>query len=185
MLYKINKAPGEDSNYSAVLPIVPLQLSLTLQGIGGIKIGDLFKIDYLPEKYRKYCHFMVVNVEHNIDTTGWTTKLDSRMIVDIPKLLKDDVSLLTKPLEVTPILQNLDTEIQGEINKLKKLNEAIVNEQRRKAFEEYYKEIEASGNLYNKKKPSLFAKRYDLSIPTIEQAQAEYDSTTALEAAND
>ncbi len=28
---------------------------------------------------------MVVNVEHTIDTSGWTTKLDSRMIVDIPK----------------------------------------------------------------------------------------------------
>jgi hypothetical protein len=92
MLYKINKSSDEKdaSNYNVVLPAVPLQLSLTIQGTGGIKIGDLFYIDYLPEVYRKYCHFMIVGVEHEISTTGWTTKLDSRMIVDIPKLIKDN-----------------------------------------------------------------------------------------------
>ena len=51
MLFLINKAPSEvdddgGSNYSVVLPVVPIQLSITLQGIGGIKIGDLFHIDY-------------------------------------------------------------------------------------------------------------------------------------------
>ena len=97
MLYYANKSsdPNDESNYSVVLPAVPLTLSLTIQGIGGIKIGDLFYIDYLPEVYREYCHFMVVNVEHEISTTGWTTKLDSRMVVDIPKLLA------TKPKSVT------------------------------------------------------------------------------------
>ena len=93
MLFLINKAPGEvddegGSNYSVVLPVVPIQLSVTLQGIGGIKIGDLFHIDYLPRKYRKFCHFMVVNVSHEITPAGWTTTLESRMIVDIPKLIE-------------------------------------------------------------------------------------------------
>jgi len=87
MLYRINKAPGVESNFSSVLPAVPLQVSLTLQGIGGIKVGDLFYLNYLPKKYKDFCHFMVVNVEHEISTTGWTTKLDSRMIVDVPKLI--------------------------------------------------------------------------------------------------
>ena len=100
MLYRINKAPGVESNYSTVLPVVPLQVALTIQGIGGIKIGDLFYLRYLPKKYRDFCHFMVVNVEHEISTTGWTTKLDSRMIVDIPKLInklkETEPELLTK-----------------------------------------------------------------------------------------
>ena len=87
MLYRINKAPGVESNFSSVPPVVPLQVSLTLQGIGGIKVGDLFYLNYLPKKYKDFCHFMVVNVEHEISTTGWTTKLDSRMIVDVPKLI--------------------------------------------------------------------------------------------------
>ena len=107
MLFNINKAPGEESNYSAVLPVVPLQVSLTLQGIGGIKIGDLFYVDYLPEQYKKYAHFMVVNVEHEISTTGWTTKLDSRMIIDVPKLIKDGFASQLKPIKFKNIKNTL------------------------------------------------------------------------------
>ena len=99
MLYKLNKSadPEDDSNFRVVLPAVPLQLSLTIQGIGGIKIGDLFYVDYLPRMYRDYCHWMVVGVDHEISTTGWTTKLDSRMIVNIPKLIEND-SKSSKPV---------------------------------------------------------------------------------------
>ena len=102
MLYKINKSadPDDASNYNVVLPAVPLQLSLTIQGIGGIKIGDLFYVDYLPQMYKKYCHWMIVGVEHEISTTGWTTKLDSRMIVDIPKLVKEYVTIDSKGNQV-------------------------------------------------------------------------------------
>ena len=107
MLFNINKAPGEESNYSAVLPVVPLQVSLTLQGIGGIKIGDLFYVDYLPEQYKKYAHFMVVNVEHEISTTGWTTKLDSRMIIDVPKLIKDGFASQLKKIKFKNIKDTL------------------------------------------------------------------------------
>jgi len=114
MLYYINKSPDEKakSNYNVVLPAVPLQLGLTIQGIGGIKIGDLFYVDYLPQMYKEYCHWMVVGVEHEISTTGWTTKLDSRMIVDIPKLISNSKGKLTKtdftPFVIKPGLQLSD-----------------------------------------------------------------------------
>tara|TARA_B100001057_G_scaffold247838_1_gene248137 strand:- start:769 stop:3711 length:2943 start_codon:yes stop_codon:yes gene_type:complete len=130
MLYKINKSsdPDDASNYNVVLPAVPLQLNLTIQGIGGIKIGDLFYIRYLPEMYKKYCHWMIVGVDHTIETTGWTTKLDARMIVDIPKLVKDYKGELSKtefkPFQVPPgkqlsdILRKIQTNIEF-INKVK------------------------------------------------------------------
>ena len=108
MLYKINKSDDESSVFSTVLPIVPLQVSLTLKGIGGIKVGDLFYVNYLPEKYRKYCHFMVVNVEHTIDTSGWTTKLDSRMIVDIPKMIDNGEVKKGTTLEPINVLKSLE-----------------------------------------------------------------------------
>jgi hypothetical protein len=109
MLYRINKAPGVESQYSTVLPVVPLQVSLTIQGIGGIKIGDLFYLRYLPKKYRDFCHFMVVNVEHEISPTGWTTKLDSRMIVDIPKLIKAGFgSNQLEPIDTIIINETID-----------------------------------------------------------------------------
>ena len=125
MLFLINKAPGEESNYSVVLPVVPLQLSLTLQGIGGIKIGDLFYVRYLPEQYRKYCHFMVVNVEHEISTTGWSTKLDSRMIVDIPKMIQDkQISQVTK-LEPIIVKNSLNTKVQEIKKQYEEINDKI------------------------------------------------------------
>ena len=115
MLFLINKAPGEESNYSSVPPIVPLQMSLTIQGIGGIKVGDLFYIRYLPERYRNYCHFMVVNVEHEITPAGWTTKLDSRMIVDIPKLVKKVNPEQIKPLDIVYTQSTLSEAIKAEV----------------------------------------------------------------------
>jgi len=125
MLFKINKSTAEDdkSNYTAVLPVVPLQISLTLQGIGGIKIGDLFYLRYLPKKYRDYCYFMVVNVEHEISPTGWTTKLDSRMIVDIPKLVEDgygkkeDLTLSTKIVTESISKSKLEIELNNKKSK--------------------------------------------------------------------
>ena len=135
MLFNINKAPGSDSNYSVVLPVVPLQLSLTLQGIGGIKIGDLFYVEYLPEQYRKYCHFMVVNVEHEISTTGWTTKLDSRMIVDIPKMINEkQIEQLTK-LEFIQVKKSLNTTVNEIKEKYEGINKKLEEKYRQQKFQ--------------------------------------------------
>ena len=133
MLFMINKAPGDpddltaSSNYVSVSPPVPIQLSLTLQGIGGIKVGDLFYVDYLPNPYRTFCHFMVVGVEHSIDTTGWTTKLDSRMIVDVPKAIKK--GKLTQGRIFTPIQvdKSLSQTINDIVKKYEGLNKQILD----------------------------------------------------------
>jgi len=121
LLFTINKAPGEESNYSTTLPVVPLQLSLSLQGIGGIKVGDLFYVNYLPKKYREFCHFMVVNVEHEISTTGWTTKLDSRMIVDIPTLLEKSNSIQFRKYEPFIVRSTINDEINYQVLKYQKV----------------------------------------------------------------
>ena len=78
--------------------------------------------------YKKYCHWMIVGVDHTIETTGWTTKLDARMIVDIPILVKDYKGELSKtefkPFQVPPgkqlsdILRKIQTNIEF-INKVK------------------------------------------------------------------
>jgi len=134
MLYYINKDPNEnnESNYTNVKPIVPLTLSLTIQGIGGIKIGDLFYVDYLPEIYREYCHWLVVNVEHSVSSEGWTTKLDSRMVVDIPKLYRDikegtgEGEFVEK--EFTPFVVKPGQDLVDRINELRKKIKTEENE---------------------------------------------------------
>ena len=56
--------PSDQSNWSIQKTIIPIDLDLTIDGIGGLKPGNLFRIDYLPELYRKYCYFFISQVGH-------------------------------------------------------------------------------------------------------------------------
>ena len=42
---------GSDSNIETSQAILPIEVSLTLDGIGGLSVGNLFKLDYLPKVY--------------------------------------------------------------------------------------------------------------------------------------
>lgn len=57
---------------------LPLSLGLTIDGISGIKWGLPMTIDYLPPRYSGV-YFTVVGVDHTIDSTGWTTALNTVM----------------------------------------------------------------------------------------------------------
>tara|TARA_B100002019_G_scaffold251788_1_gene232402 strand:- start:1071 stop:4001 length:2931 start_codon:yes stop_codon:yes gene_type:complete len=96
MKYKINKSMGENdsSNYTVTIPEIPISLSMTIDGTGGLKIGDLFLVDYLPHYFREYVAFMIKGISHNVSTSGWSTTIQSFMIVDIPNVLKDFGALI-------------------------------------------------------------------------------------------
>ena len=74
--------------------VIPIKLSMGLDGIGGLRIGDLFRVDYLPAKYRDYCYFMITKVDHSIGTSGWSTTLDAMMIADMPLFWADNKDVL-------------------------------------------------------------------------------------------
>lgn len=65
--------------------LIPLELSMTLDGIGGLKIGQVFKIgspssnsNILPEIY-DYYGFIITGIENTIDTAGkWTTTVKAQ-----------------------------------------------------------------------------------------------------------
>jgi len=87
MVYLINYSDLENSgsNISTARPLLPVSISMTLDGISGLKVGNLFKVDYLPELYRKYCYFMITKVGHKITTAGWDTEIEAVMIMDMSK----------------------------------------------------------------------------------------------------
>ena len=99
MLYLINYADieGCQSNIEKSQPILPVSVSLTLDGIGGLKVGDLFKVDYLPELYRKYCYFMVSDIGHSVSTSGWETEITGLMIADMPAFWERSGKLKNPP----------------------------------------------------------------------------------------
>ena len=67
---------SEVNNHSILLPI---NLSLTVDGFGGYTTGDMFRIDYLPRRYRDRIFFQTIKVTHNVDNTTWSTTLEAKM----------------------------------------------------------------------------------------------------------
>ena len=73
--------------------IIPVKISLTMDGIGGLIIGHLFKIpsDLLPKGYKSdtvggKLLQIVTGISHKVDNGDWTTTIDAlNMIADDPR----------------------------------------------------------------------------------------------------
>ena len=91
LLAKLNHSdiPSDNSNWTIQKTIIPIDLDLTIDGIGGLKPGNLFRIDFLPEIYRKYTYFIIMSINHSITTQGWSTSMNAKMKLDFPKMIKD------------------------------------------------------------------------------------------------
>jgi hypothetical protein len=107
MLSTINYSDveGEMSNYQLNKTIIPLELDMTIDGVGGLKPGNLFRIDYLPKIYRKYTYFQIFAINHSITTSGWSTSINAKMKLDFPKMIKDGLITLEKKEEEQPITE--------------------------------------------------------------------------------
>ena len=158
MLHLINFSDMEntDSNIEVSQPILPVSISLTLDGIGGINVGNLFKVDYLPKIYREFCYFMVTKVEHNVGVAGWETSLEGVMIADLPTFWKESGRKLNSGLDDYQKLFEL-TNVESDVDRLTALSqEREINfseeedfETAREKFTEYLAKTET--NLSNGK----------------------------------
>ena len=68
---------------------IPIELSMTIDGVGGLDPGDVFLVDYLPKIYRKYAYFQIFTINHSISTSGWDTKITAKMKLNNKKMIKD------------------------------------------------------------------------------------------------
>ena len=63
--------------------IIPFELSITLDGISGFRIGEVFQIedDYIfPEKYRGVIAFIILGIEHSIKNNRWVTTIKAQTV---------------------------------------------------------------------------------------------------------
>ena len=90
MLYLINNSLyiGDESNLQTIKPVIPIDIDMTIDGVGGLRPFDLFRIDYLPKIYRNFTYFQIFNVGHTITPSGWETKITAKMKLDIDKYKK-------------------------------------------------------------------------------------------------
>ena len=100
MNYIINSSleDGSESLIQTSEPLLPVTLSMELDGIGGLRVGDLFKVDYLPVKYRDFCYFIITKIDHNIANTGWSTSIEAAMVADLPLFWTGKKNALNRPV---------------------------------------------------------------------------------------
>jgi hypothetical protein len=97
---QLEKLKNKNLGASAV---IPLEFTMTLDGISNIIIGSVFKIrgDRLPKAYRDKVGFIVFKEEQSI-TSGqdWTTKISGKMIIlPTDNQDKDLAPVITTPPE--------------------------------------------------------------------------------------
>ncbi len=83
-----NQAFEKSSNPSNQTGFIPLDLSVTCDGIGGFKIYNALNINQdidslLPYQYKNISNFLIQKVNHKIDDNNWETTLET---LSIPKL---------------------------------------------------------------------------------------------------
>jgi hypothetical protein len=60
-----------------VSTLLPITFSFTIHGISGIKKGDMFTVNGLPDRYgSEYGFFQVLSVKHIVSKMSWTTTIE-------------------------------------------------------------------------------------------------------------
>jgi hypothetical protein len=72
------KYPTENIKTSQEMtaPIFPFDVEFTIDGINGLRYGDVLQFEALPLKYRCNTVFSIIGIKHNVGTDGiWTTNV--------------------------------------------------------------------------------------------------------------
>jgi hypothetical protein len=59
--------------------LVPIKASITIDGIGGIRVGDIFMVSELPTRYKEMGVFQVVDIQDDISKSTWSTRIDGQL----------------------------------------------------------------------------------------------------------
>jgi hypothetical protein len=113
--------------------IIPTKLSITMDGIGGLVIGHIFKIpdNLLPKGYKggglgSKIGYLITGIGHSISNNDWVTNIDAQFILlDDPRKgidgkeisLSDFIELLRNPLPQKNLTKEiLENKPSNEIN---------------------------------------------------------------------
>lgn len=94
------------SNRSGFLPF---NLSLTMDGLSGMKVYQKFTVnnDYLPTNYPKSLEFIITSLNHVVQDNKWITNIESLALPKITTQVTTKIpSLATLPVKPTPLPLN-------------------------------------------------------------------------------
>jgi len=80
---------GENADQFKTNYLHPIDLSLEVDGIGGILPGEIIQSDYMPKKYNReipgvgpFSFFQIFNLTQKVGIDGWSTEIGTKMRVN-------------------------------------------------------------------------------------------------------
>ena len=73
--------------------LIPLEIELEIDGIGGIYPGNSFHSNYLPKRYQEESVFQAFDINHRVGSEGWTVTVMGKMRTTLRKVLRDAMEL--------------------------------------------------------------------------------------------
>ncbi len=76
---KIQIGDGSQEGTLTSATLTPLEVTLTIDGCGGIFPGNTIHTQYIPKKYKDRTALIIKSVSHEMSNGGWTTTLETMM----------------------------------------------------------------------------------------------------------
>ena len=89
VIEKVSKNPNDPIPLPGVIPV---ELSFSTMGVGGIKIGQAFTIEegLLPKKYSEDFGYIITGLDHQIANSKWTTNIKTQFF-PVTRPLKEEI----------------------------------------------------------------------------------------------
>ena len=106
------KSEGSETFGTNQIGMIPMNVSVTMDGLSGIRIYDKLKLDtrFLPNYYPQTLYWIIKGVSHEVVNNKWSTKLET---IAVPKLANSQnlngllaVSSTISPLDELKIATN-------------------------------------------------------------------------------
>ena len=96
--------------------LIPISLSLTLDGLSGMKIFQKYTItdEFLPQSYRDNIEFIIKGLNHSIDESGWVTKIEGQFMPKSKITSSPNGNSTNSTTPKTEALNQLSNEFTGE-----------------------------------------------------------------------
>jgi len=84
-----NLKPEDLYDTESATDLFPVNLSIEIDGVGGIFPGNVFHVSYIQERFKDFCVFQIFSVNHTISAESWVTSIEGKLRVASGKFLKD------------------------------------------------------------------------------------------------
>jgi predicted nucleic acid-binding Zn-ribbon protein len=86
MKYLITSKANKDEKSTICNAIVPVHVTINVEGISGFKIGDIFMTDCVPNIYKAKGIFQIIGIKHTVNRDSWLTELKALYrVMDSPQ----------------------------------------------------------------------------------------------------